>query len=76
LASTRRASRRTGRSSLECLTSDGQLTRKFKYGRDTGSDAVTTKPVPFTRKRFGDDVFRNIGRLLPRTGALIGGFDD
>ena len=30
----------------------------------------------YLRKRFGDDVFRNIGRLLPRTGALIGGFDD
>ena len=55
----------------ECLTPDGQLTRKFKYGRDVGSDAVTTKPVPLTRKRFGDDLFRNIGRLLPRTASLI-----
>ncbi len=57
----------------ECLTSDGQLTRAFKYGRDAGSGAVTTKPVPFTRERFGDDVFRNVGRLLPRTAALLAG---
>ena len=55
----------------ECLTADGQLTRAFKYGRNTGSDAVTTKPVPFTRARFGDDVFRNVGRLLPRTASLL-----
>ena len=54
-----------------CLTSDGQLTRAFKYGRNTGSDAVTTKPVPFTRERFGDEVFKNVGRLLPRTAALL-----
>ena len=55
----------------ECLTVDGQLTRAFKYGRPVGSDAVTTKPVPFTRARFGDAVFANIGRLLPRTAALL-----
>ena len=55
----------------ECLTPEGQLTRKFKYGRDVGSDAVTTKPVPFTRERFGGDVFLNIGRLLPRTASLL-----
>lgn len=55
----------------DCLTPDGQLTRAFKYGRDTGSNAVTTKPVPFTRERFGDDVFRNVGRLLPRTASLL-----
>jgi glutamate racemase len=55
----------------ECLTADGQLTRAFKYGRNTGSCAVTTKPVPFTRERFGDDVFRNVGRLLPRTASLL-----
>ena len=55
----------------ECLTADGQLTRAFKYGRNTGSCAVTTKPVPFTRERFGDDVFRNVGRLRPRTASLL-----
>ena len=54
-----------------CLTSDGQLTRAFKYGRAVGSDEITTKPVPFTRARFGDAVFANIGRLLPRTAALV-----
>ena len=55
----------------ECLTSDGQLTRQFKYGRNIGTETVTTKPVPLTRERFGDDLFKNIGRLLPRTANLI-----
>ena len=57
--------------SAEYLTADGQLTRAFKYGRSVGSDVVTTKPVPFTRARFGDAVFQNIGRLLPCTAALL-----
>ena len=55
----------------ECLTADGQLTRTFKYGRSVGCDAITTKPVPFTRARFGDDVFRHIGHLLPCTAGLL-----
>ncbi|MBQ7188330.1 MAG: aspartate/glutamate racemase family protein [Kiritimatiellae bacterium] len=55
----------------ECLTPDGQLTRKFKYGRTIGSDAVTTIPVPFTRERFGEATFANIRRLLPRTALLL-----
>lgn len=55
----------------ECLTPDGQLTRQFKYGRNVGSAVVTTKPVPLTRERFGDDLFKNIGRLLPRTAAKL-----
>ena len=54
-----------------CLTPDGQLTRAFKYGRNIGSNVITTKPVPFTRERFGDDVFRNVGRLLPHTASLL-----
>jgi len=56
-----------------CLTPDGQLTRAFKYGRNTGSNAVTTKPVPFTRERFGDDIFRNVGRLLPHAALFLDG---
>ena len=54
----------------ERLTPDGQLTRAFKYGRETGQAEITTKPVPFTRARFGDATFRNIGRLLPRSARL------
>ena len=53
------------------LTPDGQLTRAFKYGRETGQAEITTKPVPFTRAGFGDATFRNIGRLLPRTARLL-----
>ena len=56
---------------VSCLTPDGQLTRAFKYGRLVGSAEITTKPVPFTRARFGDVVFENIRRLLPRTASLL-----
>jgi len=55
----------------ERLTPDGQLTRAFKYGRETGQAEITTKPVPFTRAGFGDATFQNIGRLLPRTARLL-----
>ncbi len=55
----------------ERLTPDGQLTRAFKYGRETGQAEITTKPVPFTRANFGDATFRNIGRLLPRSARLL-----
>ena len=55
----------------ERLTPDGQLTRAFKYGRETGRAEITTKPVPFTRAGFGDATFQNIGRLLPRTARLL-----
>ena len=55
----------------ERLTPDGQLTRAFKYGRETGQAEITTKPVPFTRASFGDATFRNIGRLLPRSARLL-----
>ena len=55
----------------ERLTPDGQLTRAFKYGRETGQAEITTKPVPFTRATFGDATFRNIGRLLPRSARLL-----
>ena len=53
------------------LTADGQLTRAYKYGRNCGDKEISTRPVPFTRERFGNEVFRNIGRLLPRTAAML-----
>ena len=53
------------------LTADGRLTRAFKYGRSVGSREITTKPIPFTRAAFGDAVFADIARLLPRTAALL-----
>ncbi|MBR4652572.1 MAG: aspartate/glutamate racemase family protein [Kiritimatiellae bacterium] len=54
-----------------CLTPDGALTREFKYGRAADFREVVTRPVPFTRAAFGDAVFANIARLLPRTAALL-----
>ena len=59
-----------------CLTADGQLARAFKYGRNAGYGSGATRPVPFTRERFGDAVFRNIARLLPHTAALLSAGED
>ena len=53
------------------LTADGQLVRSYKYGRDVSDPDTHTKPVPFTRANFGDDVFAGVGRLLPKTAALL-----
>ncbi len=53
------------------LTAEGHLTRAYKYGRQCGDREVSTRPVPFTRATFGDDMFRNIGRLLPRTAVML-----
>ena len=53
------------------LTAEGHLARAYKYGRECGDKEVSTRPVPFTRATFGDDMFRNIGRLLPRTAAML-----
>ena len=56
---------------LVALTPGGALTREFKYGRAADFREVATRPVPFTRAAFGDAVFANIARLLPRTAALL-----
>ena len=55
----------------DLLTPDGQLTRAYKYGRNCGDREISTRPVPFTRERFGDGVFGNIARLLPRVAKLL-----
>ena len=57
--------------STDHLTADGQLTRAFKYGRTIPERVGTTKPIPFIRGNFKDDVFTQVGRLLPRTAALL-----
>jgi len=55
----------------EKLDAAGGLTRAFKYGRNVGDKEITTKPIPFVRGNFPDSVFENVGRLLPRTAAML-----
>ncbi|MDO5317002.1 MAG: aspartate/glutamate racemase family protein [bacterium] len=55
----------------EHLMDDGQLTRAFKYGRSIDGRVGTTKPIPFTHANFKPEVFAQVGRLLPRTAALL-----
>ena len=55
----------------ERLTPDGQLTRAFKYGRSIEGRVGTTVPIPFTHENFKPEVFEQVGRLLPRTAALL-----
>ena len=53
------------------LGADGQLLRAYKYGRPVENVESTTRPIPFTRANFGDAVFSNVGRLLPRTAEKL-----
>ena len=54
-----------------CLTEDGNLKYEFKYGRETGTEAVTTKPVPFSKSNIDETNLRRIQKLLPESYALI-----
>ena len=58
------------------LDADGQLLRSYKYGRPMEHVESTTRPVPFTRANFGDAVFSNVARLLPRTAEMLESADD
>ncbi|MBQ0025589.1 MAG: aspartate/glutamate racemase family protein [Bacteroidales bacterium] len=54
-----------------CLTSEGHLTYEFKYGRESGTEDVSTKAVPFSDKNIDKENLSRIKRLLPYTYTLI-----
>jgi glutamate racemase len=55
----------------ECLTLDGGLTYAFKYGRETGSQEVSTKAVPFSERNLDPANLERIRNVLPRSYSLI-----
>ena len=53
------------------LTEDGHLTYEFKYGRESGTEDVTTKQVPFSKENIDSNNLERIKKLLPYTYELI-----
>jgi len=47
------------------LTEDGALTYDFKYGRETGTEDITTVFVPFSKENVDSTNRERIRRLLP-----------
>ena len=53
------------------LNDDGSISYSFKYGRNEGTEDITTIVVPFSRKYVGDDVLQRLAKLVPHSYALI-----
>lgn len=48
-----------------CRDAEGNLTYAFKYGREVGTDELTTVIVPFSPRSIRQDHLDRIARLLP-----------
>lgn len=55
----------------ENLDENGNLSYKFKYGRDTGSDTLTVEIVPFSIKNINPYNLQRIKERLPLSYQLI-----
>ena len=53
------------------LTEEGALTHDFKYGRQTGTEDITTKAVPFSKSNIDENNLQRIEKLLPYCFSLI-----
>lgn len=49
----------------ECLDADGNLTYDFKYGRNHGTEDITTVFVPFSRRYLNEQTLGRIESMLP-----------
>ncbi len=58
----------------ECIDEDGNLTYAYKYGREVGTEDITTVFVPFSEKSVSADNLSRISRLLPLCSEKIAGF--
>ncbi len=50
---------------------DNKLKYEFKYGREVGSEEITTIQVPFSRENLTDDVLKRIEIQLPHSYKKI-----
>ena len=53
------------------LEEDGSLTHAFKYGREVGTEDITTVVVPFSKDNLNPDNLKRIQNLVPYTYAKI-----
>ena len=49
----------------ECLDTDGNLSYSFKYGREFGTEDITTVFVPFSHSNLDDQTLGRIENMLP-----------
>lgn len=57
--------------STDCLDSNGDLNFDFKYGRHVGTEEVTTKQVPFSRRYISEEALLHFQSRIPRAYSLI-----
>ena len=53
------------------LTEDGSLKYEYKYGREVGTEEITTKQVPFSKSNIDETNLKRIEKLLPYSYSLI-----
>ena len=56
---------------FEKIDNEGNLTYDFKYGREVGTEDVTTLFVPFSRRYINSDNLKRIEARLPYSYKLI-----
>ena len=55
----------------DCVDTFGNLTYNFKYGRQVGTEEVTTKQVPLSATRMDIESFSLLSARLPRAYSMI-----
>ena len=55
----------------DCIDDDGNLTYDFKYGREFGTDDITTVFVPFSRRYLDSATLERIEGMLPKSYEKI-----
>ena len=53
------------------LTEDGNLKYEYKYGREVGTEEITTKQVPFSKSNIDETNLKRVEKLLPYSYSLI-----
>lgn len=53
------------------LSEEGAFTYDYKYGRQTGTEDITTKAVPFAKSNIDENNLQRIEKLLPYSYSLI-----
>jgi len=53
------------------LTEEGAFIYDYKYGRNVGTEDITTKAVPFAKSNIDENNLQRIERLLPHCYSLI-----
>ena len=56
---------------VENLDKNGDLTYDFKYGREVGTEDVTTKVVPFSSRYIDQSTIERMARLVPQSYELF-----